>query len=68
MSSPFRAINIGFHKLILRQLLVMYMQKLGAEYATAENGLVAVQKYKASDHFDLVFLGQYILESIFIEF
>jgi CheY-like chemotaxis protein len=41
----------------------MYMQKLGAEYATAENGLVAVQKYKARDHFDLVFLGQYVLET-----
>ena len=53
-------LNISFllPKLTALQLLVKFMEKLGIDYETAENGAVAVQKYQeASLPFSLVVMG-----------
>lgn len=43
------------------QLLATYMNKLGIDYAMAENGLIALQEYQsAARPFDLVLLGRLI--------
>jgi hypothetical protein len=43
---------------MISQLLVRWMQKLGIDYATAENGLIALQKYQdPTRQFNLVLMG-----------
>lgn len=40
--------------------MAAFMRKIGCTYETATNGLVAFEKYKASNHqFDYVLMGKH---------
>lgn len=44
------------------RILATFMRKIGCSYETASNGLIALEKYKASKRrFDFVLMGQSIL-------
>ena len=56
--SPQLTISFLFPKLTTLQLLVKFMEKLGIDYETAENGAVAVQRYQEAPlPFSLVVMG-----------
>lgn len=43
------------------KILATFMRKIGCSYDTASNGLIALEKYKASERrFDFVLMGQSI--------
>lgn len=44
------------------KILATFMRKIGCSYDTASNGLIALEKYKASERrFDFVLMGQSIV-------
>ena len=49
-----------FHKITVIQIMATFMRKIGCNYETASNGLIALEKYMASEKpYDYVLMGTF---------